>query len=156
MSEADKNIPTSGNSSELTEKQKVLSMAGGLDPQNSVEDDKGLEDKRATMYNDILRDYRDSIHNTLTSKHVYKIITYVIVSAILVAITASTIVLLFMYSKFDTVEWIAVAVPMMISFLTTFIVIPKIIAGYLFDKDEEKHMTDLLKILIEYDKNSKG
>ena len=125
-----------------------------MDPKNPIKDDKGLEN-RANMYNDILRDYRDSIHNTLKSKHVYKIITYVIVSAILVAITASTIVLLFMYTKFDAIDWIAVAVPMMISFLTTFIVIPKIIAGYLFDKDEEKHMTDLLKILIEYDKNTK-
>lgn len=154
MSENGKSLPVTGTSTDSTEKQKVLSMAGGLDPKNPIKDDKGLEN-RANMYNDILRDYRDSIHNTLKSKHVYKIITYVIVSAILVAITASTIVLLFMYTKFDAIDWIAVAVPMMISFLTTFIVIPKIIAGYLFDKDEEKHMTDLLKILIEYDKNTK-
>ena len=155
MSETDKKRPLMSNSSAPTDKQKILSMAGGLDPKKPVKDDRGLE-KRANMYNDILSDYRDAIHNTLKSKHVYKIITYVIVSAILVAITASTIVLLFMYRRFDTVEWIAVAVPMMISFLTTFIVIPKIIAGYLFDKDEEKHMTDLMKILIEYDKFSKG
>ena len=155
MSETGNGIHAMGNLADSKEKQKVLSLAGGLDPKNSVKDDKGLE-KRANMYNDILSDYRDSIHNTLKSKHIYKIITYIIVSAILVAITASTIVLLFMYSRFNTVEWIAVAIPMMISFLTTFIVIPKIIAGYLFDKDEEKHMTDLLKILIEYDKNSKS
>lgn len=155
MSETDKKMPPMSNSAATTDKQKILSMAGGLNPKKPVKDDKGLKN-RDNMYNDILGDYRDAIHNTLTSKHVYKIITYIIVSAILVAITASTIVLLFMYRKFDTVEWIAVAVPMMISFLTTFIVIPKIIAGYLFDKDEEKHMTDLLKILIEYDKTSKG
>ncbi len=154
MSETDKNMSAAGNSIDQTEKEKVLSMTGGLNPNNSVKDDKGLK-ARSDMYNHILSDYRDSIHNTLKSKHVYKIVTYIIVSSILVAITASTIVLLFMYSKFDSVEWIAVAVPMMISFLTTFIVIPKIIAGYLFDKDEEKHMTDLLKILIEYDKISK-
>lgn len=137
-----------------SEKEKVLILVKSLDPDEEVSDDADLKtavEQRAKLYNTILSDYQTFIHDTLQAKKVYKCITYVVVTAILVAITVATIVLFFMYSKFEMVEWLAVVIPLMISFLTVFIVIPQIITNYLFDKDEETHMTDLLKILKEMD-----
>ncbi|MGM9664376.1 MAG: hypothetical protein ACI3XF_05995, partial [Eubacteriales bacterium] len=62
------------------------------------------------------------------------------------------IVLIFKFSSLEMTKWLAAIIPLMISFLTVFIVIPKIITNYLFDKDEENHMLELLKVLIEHDR----
>lgn len=140
------------NNAVALEKEKVLSLKEKLDINREIQNDDDLK-KRSKIYNEILDEYKKSIHKTLTAKHVYKIITYIIVNLIFIAITTSTIILFFIYSKLDMVKWISIVIPIMISFLTTFIVIPKIITNYLFDKNEEKRMTELLKILVEYDKN---
>ena len=144
--------PTENNSVTL-EKEKVLPLKDKLNPNREIQTDDDLKN-RSKIYSAILDEYRKSIHNTLAAKHVYKIITYIIVNLIFIAITVSTIILFFLYSKLDMVRWISIVIPVMISFLTTFIVIPKIITNYLFDKNEEKRMTELLKILVEYDKKS--
>lgn len=156
MSENKTNVnietPQEGLPTNAEEKNKVLALQQSLNPKKEVKDDGGLK-TRSDIYNSILSDYQKSIHDTLVAKKVYKIITYIIVSLILIAITTTTIILFFMYSNLEMVEWLAIVIPVMISFLATFIIIPQIITNYLFDKNEETHMTELLKILIEYDRN---
>lgn len=132
------------------EKLKVLKLTTKLNPSNEVKDEGGLTE-RSNIYNAILTDYRDYIHSTLKAKKVYKILTYIIVSTILISITATTIVLFFMYSRLGMLEWLAVVIPVLVSFMTTFIILPQIITNYVFDKDEETHMSNVLKLLIDYD-----
>ncbi len=92
------------------------------------------------------------ILTVLHSIFIYKIITYIVVMLIMISITTVMIVLIFKFSSLEMTKWLAAIIPLMISFLTVFIVIPKIITNYLFDKDEENHMLELLKVLIEHDR----
>ncbi|MGN0518756.1 MAG: hypothetical protein ACI4II_08555 [Acutalibacteraceae bacterium] len=130
-----------------------------VDPSQQVTADDDLNEnknKRSQLYSKILNDYADYLHDTFIAKRRYKLITYICVMSILVGITVVTIILFFMHSSFEMKEWLAVAIPLMISFLTVFIVIPQIITNYLFDKDEESHLTELIKILKDIDNPTDG
>lgn len=49
-------------------------------------------------------------------------------------------------------EWCSIAVPALVSFLTIFFVIPKVITEYLFNSEEEKYMSEIIKNIQNYDK----
>lgn len=134
------------------DKIKIIDLAENIDPHKSIENDKDLWEERSKLYNAILADYQKSIRDTLSAKKFYKIITYIVVMLIMISITTVMIVLIFKFSSLEMTKWLAAIIPLMISFLTVFIVIPKIITNYLFDKDEENHMLELLKVLIEHDR----
>lgn len=134
------------------DKIKIIDLAENIDPNKSIENDKDLWEERSKLYNAILADYQKSIRDTLSAKKFYKIITYIVVMLIMISITTVMIVLIFKFSSLEMTKWLAAIIPLMISFLTVFIVIPKIITNYLFDKDEENHMLELLKVLIEHDR----
>lgn len=134
------------------DKIKIIDLAENIDPHKSIENDKDLWEERSKLYNAILADYQKSIRDTLSAKKFYKIITYIVVMLIMISITTVMIVLIFKFSSLEMTKWLAAIIPLMISFLTVFIVIPKIITNYLFDKDEENHMLELLKLLIEHDR----
>lgn len=51
----------------------------------------------------------------------------------------------------STIDLLAALVPSLISLITSFIVIPKIIAKYLFNMKEEKSMIEIIKSLQTYD-----
>lgn len=56
-------------------------------------------------------------------------------------------------------DWIATVPPLvtaMTSMISTYIAIPKIIAKYLFNKDEEANMTSVVGKIQEYDTNVRG
>ena len=130
-----------------------------VDPSQQVTADDELNEnknKRSQLYSDILTYYANYLRDTFISKKRYKLITYICVMSILVGITVVTIILFFMHSSFEMKEWLAIAIPLMISFLTVFIVIPQIITNYLFDRDEESHLTELIKILKDIDNPTDG
>lgn len=137
----------------------VRSMFMEVDPSQQVTADDELNEnknKRSQLYSKILNDYADYLHDTFIAKKRYKLITYIVVISILVSITAVTMILFFMHSSFEMKEWLSIAIPLMISFLTVFIVIPQIITNYLFDKDEESHLTELITILKDIDNPASG
>ena len=104
-------------------------------------------------YTDILDAYTDSLQETLKRKLKYK--TWIFwLSFVLLCAFPIGFVILVSTKRFDSIsEWCAVIVPVLISFLTVFIVIPQVITQYLFNAEEEKYMSDVIKHIQDYDRN---
>ena len=103
--------------------------------------------RREQTYNDILTLYKSSTDKTLFDKRIYKWITFIVSILILIGTAAATFWYLLFHNNESGVEGLSVVLPLLTSFLTVFIVIPQIITNYLFDKDEEKHLVDIIQIL---------
>lgn len=114
------------------------------------------KEQHDNAYTSILNAYAENINETLRSKKRFKK-TFFILSYTLLAGSFLSFFLLIMYlivkkPLTEVVEWCSVVVPALVSFLTVFIVIPKIIAEYLFNSEEEKYMSEIIKNLQDYDK----
>lgn len=112
-------------------------------------------------YTKILESYADGIKLTLEQKTKYKPRFFTLSYWFLLGGSLIFILLLFMclhifmYNKSDSAlisGVTSVILSATISFLTIFIVIPKIITKYLFNSEEEKYMTEIIKSIQEYDK----
>ena len=144
------------------EKSKVLGFADGLENHQPLQDDTDIDRKlskdlseRSRAYNKILSHYEKSIAFNLTIKHVYKIATFVVTLLILLITVIGFFVIFAKCSSFILIDRLTIIIPLIISFLTVFIVIPKIITEYLFNKNEEKYMMELLGNLLKFDINMK-
>lgn len=113
-------------------------------------------DKHEALYTDILKTYTDNINKTLLAKHEYKqcffwvsiiilITTFILLAGVLGSISSGTI-------HTDFLGYIPLIASTTITFLTIFIVIPKIITKYLFNSEEEKYMYQIIKSIQDYDK----
>lgn len=109
-------------------------------------------------YTDILNAYADDLDSTLKKKRTYKTIIFWLSFFLLclfpVVFVALIVIITFFSASFENItNWISVIVPVLISFLTVFIVIPQVITQYLFNAEEEKYMSDIIKHIQDYDKN---
>ncbi len=103
-------------------------------------------------YTEILTAYTQSLEKTLKRKLRYKTLIFWLSFVLLCAFPVIIIILL-LFGKYSNItEWCAVIIPALISFLTIFIVIPQVITQYLFNADEEKYMSDIIKHIQDYDK----
>lgn len=117
------------------------------------------KDKHETAYTDILDAYKDNIKSTLAKKSTYKpIIFWLSFSFLLIAfLMVLILVISFVFWQEplfdDTIELCAVIIPALASFLTVFFVIPKVVTEYLFNTEEEKYMSEIIKSIQNYDKD---
>ena len=134
----------------------------GLEGRNEVKTESQLSDKEQheASYTEILKAYTKSIQKTLCWKFWFKVAMFFLSYALLIAVS----VWLFFALKgsvaskeaveavFDWKEWLVSIGPVVVSFLTVFIVIPKVITEYLFNSEEEKYMSEIIKNIQDYDK----
>lgn len=109
-------------------------------------------------YSKILEAYSDYLQKNLDRKHCFKgIIFWVSISLLVMVVILfiDTIHTLSLNRCFDLVTWISQIAPVVISFLTVFIVIPQIITKYLFNTEEEKYMSEIIKNIQDYDRGKK-
>ena len=114
------------------------------------------KDDHEQAYTKILDAYADNIHRTLKTKRLFKAMVFWLAFALL-ALVFILLVFLLVWSiwkkPFTGVkEWCTVIIPALVSFLTVFFVIPKIITKYLFNSEEEKYMSEIIKNIQSYDK----
>lgn len=123
------------------------------------ERDKKSLKKHSYNYDDILSGYTTHVIKTLKSKRIMKIVFYGISVAIMVSSVCFVIwggVFVADQSKnsdFDLYNYIVPVISALTSFLTVFIVIPKIIAKYLFNSNEDTSMKDIIESIQNYDKD---
>lgn len=100
-------------------------------------------------YSRILSSYESHIAKTLKFKRTYKhFVFWVSLSMLTITFVAFFCVLLFDKNAFDDLSF---TVSSLISLVTVFIVIPQIISNYLFNKDEEKYMCEIVKNIQKHD-----
>lgn len=111
------------------------------------------ENRRSGTYSEILQNYQNYINKALIAKICFKWITFIVVIIILTFISVSTMIIFIkcISLNMEIVDWISIAIPTLTSFLSSFIILPKIITEYLFSKDEETNMRDFIKLVMEYD-----
>lgn len=106
-------------------------------------------------FNQLLKAYVKNADKNLNTKLSLKITFFYICVVILILITIS-MVLISMFALFNNFEkstLFSILLTNAVSFLTSFIVLPKIIAKYLFNTEEEKNMTEIVKSIQAYDKD---
>ena len=106
-------------------------------------------------FSQLLKAYVKNADKNLTTKLSLKITFFYICIVILILITFSTVLISIfaLFNDFEKSTLFSILLTNSISFLTSFIVLPKIIAKYLFNTEEEKNMSDIIKSIQEYDKN---
>jgi hypothetical protein len=140
--------------------EELIRLLGNVNHNNQVKNDKDLEnnkDRRSRLYVEILEAYQKYVERTLVSKIWHRWISFAVVMTILIAVTGSIFLPIVIYFKgieFEIEEWLALIIPAVVSFLTTFIVLPKIITKYLFDSEEEKRMAEIFKVIENIDLSS--
>ena len=100
-------------------------------------------------YSGILSSYENHIAKTLKFKRTYKhFVFWVSLSILTITFVAFIGILLFAKNAFNDLNF---TVSSLISLVTVFIVIPQIISNYLFNKDEEKYMCEIVKNIQKHD-----
>lgn len=140
-------------------------LIGRLSSNNQIKNDDGLRDRDINSltqhindYDDILRNYAIHVDKTLKHKRRMKI-TFFAISIITMLACISIIVVFIAHllknscdENFDALNYIAPAITSITSFLTVYIIIPKIIAKYLFNSKEDESMKAIISSIQKYDK----
>lgn len=109
-------------------------------------------------YDKILTSYVFHIEQSLKQKRGMKIVFFVISMIIMLSCVGGVIVCICFIvhdtqsETFNISDYIIPAITAMTSFLTVYIIIPKIIAKYLFNSKEEHIMKDIVSNIQDYDK----
>lgn len=107
----------------------------------------------------LLEAYVKAFEKNSTKKIENKQEVFKIAKFLLLSIPISTIFLLFITlfllisDKVDVLEILPGLTAALISLIGTFVVIPKMIIKYLFNKEEEKYLAEIIGKIQEYDKN---
>lgn len=103
----------------------------------------------------LLSIYVDNAYKNLTKKFDFKkeffevcLNTMVLVTLLMMFVTVWVLI-----KGVAGTEIISILITNIGAFLTTFIILPKTIADYLFDSEEEKNMTEIIKNIQEHDKD---
>lgn len=105
-------------------------------------------------YSALLDIYVENARHSLNDKRQYKKIFYYSSLAVLGGIIFILIItIIFAFFSKSSVQTIVTLVTVATSFMTAFIVIPKIIAEYLFNTSDESNFTDIIKNMQDYDKS---
>lgn len=113
------------------------------------------KDDHDNAYTAILAAYADNLRKTMQSKRTFKRWFFWTSCFLLVGVFLLLVCVIWLAAKkpaADILEWCSAVLPALGSFLTVFIVIPKIIAEYLFNLEEEKYMSEIIKNIQDYDK----
>lgn len=110
-------------------------------------------------YDNILSEYSSHVSKTLKTKRFMKLFFFwlsILVMIFCIVFIVGSVIVIFSESKnnsnFSIEDYIIPSFTALSSFLTIFIVIPKIIAEYLFNSNEDSVMKDIVSSIQEYDK----
>lgn len=106
-------------------------------------------------FNALLSAYVKNADKNLRNKLELKITFFYVCIIIMILVTFVTILIscIALFNDFKTEHIISVLLTNAVSFFTSFIILPKTIATYLFNTDEEKNMTEIIKSIQDYDKD---
>ena len=108
-------------------------------------------------YSELLGLYVENYRKSSQHKRRVRIAMCILSMAILLAVTAVLVVVSIWAVKRgirtykDVLSVLAPFITALGSFVGVFMTIPQIIASYLFDKDEEDHLNDIIKNIQDYD-----
>ncbi len=121
---------------------------------NLVELDTGYLSHHNEDYSALLDIYVANAKESLNDKRKYKKIFYysslIVLAGIIITLLISIIIA---FTSKRSLQTIVTLITAATSFMTAFIVIPKIIAEYLFNTSDETNFTDIIKNMQEYDKS---
>lgn len=138
------------------EKEKLLQVARSTSPlENDVslqKSDVGAMVSHNASFTKILDAYEENASASLKQKRTFKNVFFygVCFVLVLVALLSAAVIIVGLVGMIS-IENIGVYFTALGTFLTSFIVLPKVIAEYLFHPEEEKGMTDIVKAIQEYD-----
>lgn len=118
-------------------------------------DDRDRMKERNGKYSEILNVYTKNVKGVLRIKLIFRVIFLLVsVSALVGTFVLFCVILWWIaYKKIDIgyMEAIVSIVSSMVSMITVFIVLPKIMTKYLFDIEEEKNIYNMVKQIQDYD-----
>lgn len=147
----------------MSNNSDVKKALAGLSGGGMVKSDKQFNDsspkaKHETAYTKILDAYAANIDETLRRKRHYKTLIFWLAFALLAGVSlllvGLLVILIWKKPLTGVAEWCSVVIPALVSFLTVFFVIPKVITEYLFNSEEEKYMSQIIKNIQTYDKEN--
>ena len=126
-------------------------------PESSDDEFNKNREAHEGSYTEILKAYETDIKNTLTKKSVYKPAIFwlsfiILVSACLLVLGLTITLIIMACIKNDLALWVTTVTEVLLAFLATFIVIPQVITNYLFNTEEEKYMSEIIKSIQTYDR----
>ena len=150
-----------GNIFEVEEDKKIIDKYLKLDDDNNkinvIHNDADREYINANnkSFSNLLNTYVKNANRNLIAKLFFKIIFFATCVVILVGIfiLLSKITWFCLNNEVSTETLIVTMLNTIVSFLSAFIVLPRVIAEYLYNSDEEKNMTELIKNIQERDKS---
>lgn len=142
---------------------KVQDVVAELSGAELVESDKQFntsspKSKHETAYTQILDAYAQNIEQTLKKKRLFKTLifwlAFALLAGVFILLISLLIILIWKKPLAGIAEWCSIVIPALVSFLTVFFVIPKVITEYLFNSEEEKYMSEIIKNIQNYDKEN--
>lgn len=143
-------------------RESILKDAYTLEKNEAIRNDNRFnkptpKEQHEAAYTDILEAYSENVKETIRAKRRYKNIVFWVSMGLLCLTFISLIIIIIVFASNKqqpkVVEWCSVLIPALVSFLTVFIVIPKVITRYLFNSEEEKYMSEIIKSVQNYDKD---
>lgn len=140
-------------------------LINGLSTSNKIKNDEDLRQsdigslgRHISDYDNILRNYATHVDKTLKHKRIMKAIffgisAFTMVSCVLIVGVCVLYLLNNIFNEsFDILNYATPAITAITSFLTVYIIIPKIIAKYLFNSKEDDAMKNIIASIQDYDK----
>lgn len=114
--------------------------------------------KREKLFNQFLENYTNEYKNKSEQKRKLKDIFFVVILSILGVIVVGSMILLIVLLnlKLNISNIIITLISTSAEIITSLLILPKIIAEYLFDKEEEQHLNEIIGKMQEYNLNSKN
>lgn len=114
--------------------------------------------KREKLFNTFLESYTKEYKYKSEQKRKLKYIFFIVILVILGIIVISSIILLIVLLnlKLNLSNIIITLVSTSAEIITSLLILPKIIAEYLFDKEEEQHLNEIISKMQDYNLNSKN
>lgn len=145
----------------VTNNLKYISKYEEVDSEDALlrKSDTSNLTKHNEQYTTLLKVYVNNFHKVAIDKRAHKRILFYVSIFLLIIITLATIALMFLSLYYlvtdqaDTLEVIPQLIASLSSFLGTFIVIPKIITKYLFNKKEEENLANIIEKIQQYDRD---
>lgn len=131
----------------------IKSMLQNITPDEAVDDNESLDDSHYLdganeNFSEILRHYVRKIKESYNSNKIKKEEYYTLFKRIFIssyiAFILSTVVCLVLYLIFEDIAIFSVMIPFFLEALSVTIIIPKIIAEYLFNTEEEKNLSEVI------------
>lgn len=148
-------------------KEIFLSMMGEISSTNNkFDDDEYITNDKRSMnehnecYTRILETYSKTLEGNILEKNKLKKYFFYICSGILISIALAFVVclglsLFFIFANpdvsFDIASIVSLIGAMATAFISSFMILPKVITRYLFNKKEEENMMNVINKIQEYD-----